>query len=183
MPTGRAGSSKTLSDRDIFEIFSSDEEDGRACDIPVPSGSTFTTENVTSSSSSNGKAKGEPLERLPSRSKQTLGLDKIAQHEINFRKKEVLGMDPVGGRGRTLGTTKPSTKSVPMCGPSSAELSDRESTCWGCLVCTLQVLIPHSMIHFLTSVRIFFRNNDIGHLACSACGTPKGQRTWPDSQL
>ena len=159
MPTGRAGSLKTLSDRDIFEIFSSDEEDGRACDVPVPSGSTFTTENViSSSSSSNGQAKGEPLER------QTLGLNKIAQHEINFRKKEALGMDPVGGRGRTLGATKPSTKSVPMCGPSSAEPSDRESTCWGCLVCTLQVLIPHSMIHFLTSGLIFSGITTLGIL-------------------
>ena len=140
MPTGGAGSSKTLSDQDIFEIFSSDEEDEQACDIPIPSGSTFTTGNIiSSSSSSNGKEKSEPLERLPPRSKRSLGLRKIVQHEIDFRKKEALGMDPVGGKGRMLSTTKPSTKNVSMSGPS-AEVSDREGTCWSCLVCTMQVL-------------------------------------------
>ena len=110
MGTGRAGSSK---DQEIIEIFSSDEEDGQACDIPVPSGSTFTTENIISSSSSgNGKMKA-----APSRNKQPLGFGMMVKHEINFRRKEALGMVPDGGGGRTLGTK-----------PSAAEPSDREGT-------------------------------------------------------
>ena len=92
------------------------EEDGQAYDIPIPSGSTLTTRNiVSSSSSSDGKVK-------PSRSKQSLGLRKIIQHKINFRKGD--------SRGHMLGTTTPSTEDV-----SGPESSGQEGTCCSCLVC------------------------------------------------
>ncbi|KAK0469808.1 WLM domain-containing protein [Desarmillaria tabescens] len=130
----------------IIEI-SSDEENvkGEPCDIPVPSGSTFT-------SGINNKAKHNKNKESP-----PLGLGKLAKTEVDFRKKEALGMAPTQG-SRKLGGQPKSKESGDRVQPhvtkplSEIEISPTEL--WECAVCTLI--------------------NKPRHLACSACFTPRG---------
>ncbi|EIM91267.1 WLM-domain-containing protein [Stereum hirsutum FP-91666 SS1] len=72
-------------------------------------------------------------------------LGNIVQDEVEYRKKEALGMTKEQSEGRTLGgnTKRP--------GPGL-------ESGWACLICTLE--------------------NESGHLACSACGTERGQASW-----
>lgn len=110
-------------------------------------------------STSKGKRKHESEESYESlRAKRvvrspaaSLGIGKLVQSEIDFRKRESLGMTSVKGGGRTLGSsgTGPShnvAKGICTLTPSPEQ--------WACLVCTLR--------------------NDAEHLACSACATPRG---------
>ncbi|KAH6913065.1 WLM domain-containing protein [Coprinopsis sp. MPI-PUGE-AT-0042] len=71
------------------------------------------------------------------------GLGNLVKAEVELRKKEALGLAPVKGKGRTLGTKPLQQPPVP---PAPANG-------WSCTVCTLI--------------------NEPGHLACSACATPK----------
>ncbi|KAH9481414.1 DNA-dependent metalloprotease WSS1-like protein [Psilocybe cubensis] len=80
---------------DIIDISSDDEDTGRACDVPVASGSTFTSGSLRGDSKSNkGKGRAE------------MGLNNLVQSEIKLRKQESLGMAPVKGGGRKVGGSK-----------------------------------------------------------------------------
>lgn len=67
----------------------------------------------------------------------SLGIGKLVQSEIDLRTKESLGMAPVKGGGRTLGTGNPvfATSSHNAAeGLRTLPLSPEQ---WTCLVCTL----------------------------------------------
>ncbi len=145
----RSGSSKrpTGEDKDVIEIFSDDDNDGAtACDVPVPSGSTFTVGGVLSKTQfkANDLRIGDiPSTRSASSSRiKQLGLGKMVQTEIDFRKKEALGLTPVGAVERTIGS-KPSTR---VLREDSMHIT-RAFEVWSCLVCTLYV-----------SLSLFLRN-------------------------
>ncbi|KAE9407704.1 WLM-domain-containing protein [Gymnopus androsaceus JB14] len=87
-------------------------------------------------SGSDVKAKGkrkaseqpkEPPVKVAKTTKNTDPKSTLVSSEIAFRKKEALGMAPVKGKGRTIG---------------SAQAEDSKSkngdSCWSCLVCTLE---------------------------------------------
>lgn len=139
------GSKPTVLVDDVIDI-SSDEEGGRKpCDLPVASGSTYTSGGGKGLKKETTRAR--VLDTESSRAKATnlgpIGIGKIVQTEVDLRKKESLGLAPVKGAGRTLGG---SGKSIPK---------DLSPT-WSCHICMLE--------------------NKPGHLACSACATPRGQQ-------
>ena len=99
---------------DDIIIVSSDDDD--CCDTPVASGSTFTHGR---SKAAKGKAKSqsddtnENTSLKPGHSNSnTIGLGRMVEAEIGLRKKESLGMAPVKGTGRTLGSRSRSTRMV-----------------------------------------------------------------------
>ncbi|TEB33376.1 WLM-domain-containing protein [Coprinellus micaceus] len=124
-----ASGSKDLGTIDI----SSEDEEGRdGCDIPRTSGSMSTvgSTGVPSSQRKGGTrgsdgGKASEKSRGPSLNTGALGLGKLVQTEIDFRKKESLGMAPVKGGGRTLGSA-PRRPSSP---PTASQ--------WTCELCTL----------------------------------------------
>lgn len=102
------------------------------CDLPVASGSTFTTgikpTPTPVSSSRKGKASSD------------IGLGKLVQTEIQFRKREALGMT---GPGKTLADSDDDevvvvseSRRVSDIPRSNASTSMSQSQ-WECLVCTL----------------------------------------------
>ncbi|KAK0204771.1 WLM domain-containing protein [Desarmillaria ectypa] len=132
---------------------SSDEESVKRepCDIPVPSGSTFTS--GMNDGSKGSKNKGEEKEKeTPS-----LGLGKLVKTEVDFRKKEALGMVPTQGN-RKLGGQVKSKESGDRVQPHvtkpCSEFEFSPTVPWECAVCTLM--------------------NKPRHLACSACFMPRG---------
>jgi len=137
---------------DIIDLSSDDDNDDH-CNIAVASGSTFVHGH---SNAAKGKGKCDPSddvkENTSSKARHlksnAIGLGGMVKAEIDLRKKESLGMAPVKGSGRTLGSR------------STAMLQNVQSTPtkWDCLVCTLE--------------------NQSGHLSCSACSTPRGDQTW-----
>jgi hypothetical protein len=134
----RSGSSKrpTDEDEDVIEIFSDDDNDGAtSCDVPIPSGSTFTVGGVLSKSQF--KVNDLRMPSTPSATSVTIGLGKIVQTEIDFRKKEALGLTPVGAVERTIGS-KPSTRHASVLREDSMHIT-RAFEFWSCLVCTLYV--------------------------------------------
>ena len=147
---------------DIIDLSSDDDDDD--CSIPVSSGSTFTYGH---GSAAKGKGKSNSSddikENTSSRARHSksnaIGLGKMVEAEIDLRKKESLGMAPVKGGGRTLGSR--SAQSTP--------------TKWDCLVCTLSVTFcfPRRCADACA-----FSENQPGHLSCSACSTPRGEQSW-----
>ncbi|ETW83060.1 hypothetical protein HETIRDRAFT_450748 [Heterobasidion irregulare TC 32-1] len=100
--------------------------------------------------------------------KKRRGIGNIVLDEVEYRKKESLGLAATGN-ARTLGNAphNPPSRSGgdPGCAGSnsdavngSRERNAESSLAWSCLVCTL--------------------DNEADHLACSACGTPKGTHHW-----
>ncbi|KAF6754493.1 WLM domain-containing protein [Ephemerocybe angulata] len=136
----RASGSRHLG---TIEINSDDDGDG-ACDIPRISGS-MSTVGESSVSGRNGSLKAGKAATNQSQPKGgALGLGNLVQTEIDFRKKESLGMAPVKGGGRTLGKSKPR-------GLSPVERKNGE---WSCKICTL-INEPQTAV-------------------CSVCETPRG---------
>ncbi|PPQ65296.1 hypothetical protein CVT26_000256 [Gymnopilus dilepis] len=131
---------------DILEIFS-DEDEANACDVPVASGSTYTTTPSTASS-----VKGKGKASLNKQDGKSLGLGKLVQSEIDFRKKEALGMALVKGGGRKLGSKPDDAQN------SKVKTSSSPGGVWSCLVCTLE--------------------NQPSDLACAACETLRNERVW-----
>lgn len=142
--------SKSQTSSDVIDISSDegekeggDQDADDSCDLPIASGSTFTTHPYTSQSQ-------------PKRSTRTptgpgLRLGKMVQTEMELRRKEALGMAPVKGGGRTLGAT-PAKASTKMRRDSPMLTDDRTMIRrpqkkhdgvespegrWTCLVCTL----------------------------------------------
>ncbi|KAF8992841.1 hypothetical protein BDQ17DRAFT_1392767 [Cyathus striatus] len=122
-----------------------------SCHISVASGSTVTD----GSSLLSHEKEAEPGKR---------GLASLAKSEIDSRKRELLGMAPVKGGGRTLGGSPQIPKSEGLPG-APLRIKPRPSTPleaeWNCLVCTLK--------------------NQPRHLACSACSTVRGESTMTTS--
>lgn len=54
---------------------------------------------------------------------------------------------------------------------------DEKST-WNCQVCTLYVSVTEILDINLTALWYSIRTNQPGHLACSACSTPRGDSEW-----
>ncbi|KAI0034741.1 WLM domain-containing protein [Vararia minispora EC-137] len=90
------------------------------------------------------------------KSGRTLGIGRMVQEEIRFRKAEALGMEPRTG-GRTLGS---SLALAPNFSSTTLPPSTSTSTTWVCGACTLQ--------------------NEPLHLVCAACGTMQGE-SWKGS--
>ncbi|GJE88737.1 WLM-domain-containing protein [Phanerochaete sordida] len=108
--------------------------------------------------------------------KPKLSYGALVEDEVKYRKKEALGMV---GNGRTLGGSSARRQ------PASRRMDDRERPrpelldltqedallgspaaedgSWECLVCTL--------------------SNEPGHLACSACATPRGESSWSGTSV
>jgi hypothetical protein len=115
---------------DIINLSSDDDNDDH-CNIAIASGSTFVHGH---SNAAKGKGKSgssdDVKENTSSKAKSNaVGLGRMVQAEMDLRKKESLGMAPVKGSGRTLGSRPTgmiqNVQSTPMK--------------WGCLVCTLSV--------------------------------------------
>ncbi|KAF8159577.1 WLM domain-containing protein [Crassisporium funariophilum] len=151
---------------DIIELSSDEDDDAQACDVPVASGSTFTSGHI---GKDKGKGKANPWSSLPAKQPgvssvmtsspnpkssilKPLGIGNLVQTEVDLRKKESLGMAPTKSGGRTLGS-RPNETELPI-----LHESPLASATWSCLVCTLE--------------------NEDGHLSCSACATPRGDKTW-----
>ncbi|KAK0223196.1 WLM domain-containing protein [Armillaria fumosa] len=134
----------------VIEI-SSDEEDVKEelCDIPVPSGSTFTS--GMNDGETRSKYKGKEKEKKTS----PLGLGKLVKTEVDLRKKEALGMAPTQGSRKLGSNSKESGDRVqPHATKPWSETEFSPTEPWECAVCTLI--------------------NKPRHLACSACFTPRG---------
>jgi hypothetical protein len=117
----------------IIDLSSDDDNDDH-CNIGVASGSTFIHGH---SNATNGKGKFDPSndikEKTSSKARHpksnAIGLGGMVKAEIDLRKKESLGMAPVKGNGRILGSR------------STGMIQKEQSTPtnWDCLVCTLSV--------------------------------------------
>ncbi|KAI0077919.1 WLM-domain-containing protein [Panus rudis PR-1116 ss-1] len=157
---------------DISLIEISDDEEPEAapsCDVK-----RLRDPNVAATSSSvlNQTGKKSSDSSRPKK-KQKTASGPLVMDEMQTRKKEALGMV---GPGRTLGSPGPSksgslrstqptltesfqrSKDTSPTDLARKEQSDKE---WSCLVCTL--------------------SNQGQHLACAACGTPRGEKTWQGS--
>ncbi|KAK0193763.1 WLM domain-containing protein [Armillaria mellea] len=134
----------------VIEI-SSDEEEVKEelCDIPVPSGSTFTSGMNDGEKRSKHKGKEKEKETPP------LGLGKLVKAEVDFRKKEALGMAPTQSNRKLGSKSKESgDRTQPHVTNPWSETEFLPTEPWECAVCTLI--------------------NKPRHLACSACFTPRG---------
>jgi len=138
------------------------QHDDNGCDLPIASGSTFTTASSTQYKSQKPTPKPEPVISRKGKAFSDIGLGKLVQTEIQFRKREALGMT---GPGRTLAD---SDDEIVVSGPSRVSDIPRSNAStsvsqaqWECLVCTLL--------------------NEPSHLACVACGTTRGESAWRDS--
>ena len=138
------GSSRHLG---TIEILSDNEEDH--CDLPRTSGFTSVI-GQTSARQQKGKNKDTGTSSQPTgqasknqrngsapRTGSTnqgggvaLGLGKLVQTEIDFRKKESIGLASTQGGGRTLGSSRPR-------GPSPDLDPASQGGRWNCKICTL----------------------------------------------
>ncbi|KAF8807050.1 WLM-domain-containing protein [Phlegmacium glaucopus] len=141
---------------DDIICISSDDDDDDDCNIPVASGSTF-THGLSSAAKGKGKSNSSHniKEKTSSKARHSnsnaIGLGRMVEAEMDLRKKEFLGMAPVKGSGRTLGSS--STGMI-----QNVQSAPIKQDVWDCLVCTLE--------------------NQPGHLSCSACSTPRGEHAW-----
>ena len=136
------GSSRHLG---TIEIPSEDDEDH--CDLPQTSGSTSVVgqssarqKGKSRDKGTNSQSPGQGFKNQPNgttpRSSSTnqgsglLGLGNLVQTEIDFRKKESIGLASIQGGGRTLGPNKPR-------GPSPSLDPAGQGGRWNCKICTL----------------------------------------------
>jgi len=133
---------------DIIDLSSDNDDDH--CSIPVASGSTFTHGH---SSAAKGKGKFNSSDDITENTSSNTRHSKSNAIGLDRMVEaemdlESLGVAPVKGGRRTVG-------------PRSAGMTKNAQSTpmkWNCLVCTLE--------------------NQPGHLSCSACSTPCGERTW-----
>ncbi|KAF9565211.1 WLM-domain-containing protein [Agrocybe pediades] len=135
----------------------SGEGDSPSCDIPVASGSTSTMGTLRAGDKGKRQASPPVVDGRPTK---RLGLDNMVQSEITLRKKEALGMTPIKGGGRTLGSMPADIAPKANLGVyhSLPALEENVPSVWSCLVCTLL--------------------NEPDHLSCAACGTPRNEVKW-----
>ncbi|KAL5526885.1 hypothetical protein ACEPAF_8612 [Sanghuangporus sanghuang] len=156
------------------------EEGDGACAIPSTSNPVIPS---PSSSTNDTRSAKRPRQQSPPRSTKgtrpalsrtpgNIGLGRIAEEEMIFRKKEALGLT---GGGKKLGSSRGSRignggqsqgkehqkrdEERREKSPVTVKDSSDDGPGWSCLVCTL--------------------DNLPDHLACSACGTPRGEIQWP----
>jgi len=132
---------------DVIDI-SSNGDGGESCDLHVASGPSLTMKAPYPRRTDKGKSKAPESSGIFSQrstcqgaSLNHLGLGNIVQTEIDFRKKESLGMAPIRGGGRTL-ASKPNSKLVSREEQSASILKpllakQPVEKFWSCLVCTL----------------------------------------------
>ena len=153
-------SQATLSNVPIDEIIdlSSDDDDDNPCSIPVASGSTFTHGHNSTAKGTGKSISSDIKENTSSKARHSKpnAIARMVEAEINLRK-ESLGMAPVKGSGRTVGST-------PMK--------------WDCLVCTLSVTFRYRISPWRYADTCSSSENQPSHLSCSACSTPRGELTW-----
>jgi hypothetical protein len=155
---------------DVIDISSDDGDRGEACDLPVSSADPSPTTKLpypcqtdkgkSKTTESSGRFRQKSIRQGPSLNH--LGLGNIVQTEIDFRKKESLGMAPIRGGGRTL-ASKPTSKPVSREEQTSSILKPPlaklpAENIWSCLVCTLE--------------------NEADYFACSACTTARGEKVF-----
>ena len=133
---------------DIIDLSSDDDNDDH-CNIAVASGSTFIHGHSNAAkgkgmSNSSDDVKESTSLKAPHPKSNALGLGGMVKAEIDLRKKESLGMAPVKGRGRTLGSI------------STGMIQNVQSTPtkWGCLVCTLSVTFYCSISLDVVLIRV-----------------------------
>ncbi|KIL67558.1 hypothetical protein M378DRAFT_159365 [Amanita muscaria Koide BX008] len=130
------------------------------CDIPVASGSTFTTKeskpkSLAGSSSTTSKPLRPSSSSYKGKAPTNIGAGKLVQTDIKFRKKEAIEMS---NGGRTLADSDDEILVVSESkGPTTTQMGFGDLQ-WECLVCTLL--------------------NQPTHLACFVCGTTRGENTW-----
>lgn len=114
---------------DIIDLSSENDDDDS-------SGTTAFTHGHSSAAKDKGKSNSlKDLKENASKATQSksnamaLGLGRMVEAEIDIRKKESLGMAPVKGGGRTLGSRSSGMKQNAQSTPKK----------WDCLVCTLFV--------------------------------------------
>ncbi|KAF4613516.1 hypothetical protein D9613_007746 [Agrocybe pediades] len=114
----------------------SGEGNSPSCDIPVASGSTSAMGTLQAGDKGKRKASLPVVDGRPAK---RLGLDNMVQSEITLRKKEALGMAPIKGGGRTLGSMPADIAPKANLGMyhSPSALEENVPSVWSCLVCTL----------------------------------------------
>lgn len=130
----QATSSKVPID-DAIILLTDDDDDDDDGNIPIAYGSTF-THGFSSAAKDKGMSssiKGNASSKARHSKSNAIGLGRMAEAEIDFRKKESLGMASVKGSERTLGSRSRST------GMTQIASSTPIATQWNCLVCTLSV--------------------------------------------
>ncbi|KAL6302393.1 WLM domain-containing protein [Sparassis latifolia] len=171
------------------KVDANDESDGFSCDVQsLPRSGTAATTGATKattskSASPKGKNKAratspsqreledwllpesQPADTARSKKKQKVSYGAMVQDEVVFRKKEVIGLVPAPPRrlGGGASSVQPGTRASALGerGPDGRAVRREGETEWSCQVCTL--------------------SNAPGHLACSACATPRGESTWGDA--
>lgn len=131
----------------IVELSDSDDEAG-GCDMPVASSSKGETSTFTSSGARTNSVLGPSSSSKEISPTPVVGLGNLVQTEINYRKKEALGLNPAKRgqqAGRTLGSG--SVSQPARHGPADSaqgrtdtELQfpvEPETNQWPCGVCTL----------------------------------------------
>ena len=128
---------------DIIDLSSDDDKDDH-CNIAVASGSTFIHGH---SNAAKGKGKSDSSDDVKEKTSKArhpksnaIGLGGMVKAEIELRKKESLGMAPVKGSGRTLGSRSQNVQLTPMK--------------WDCLVCTLSVAFCCSISLGVVLIRV-----------------------------
>lgn len=161
--------SSNVSIHDIYNVSSDDDDD---CNIPITSGSTFTHgRSSAAKSKGNSNSLNDIKENTSTKGRSnTIGLGGMVEAEVDLRKKESLGMAPVKGRGRTLGSSSTGIT-------QNAQSTPAKQDVWNCLVCTLSVTFCCNTFLGFILIRASSENQP-GHLSCSACGTPRGEQSW-----
>lgn len=162
-------------------LFSEEPEQDDDIHILSMSGATAAGGSSISSTKRDGKWRKTPQEQTledclelaePSASSSKKNRDvpygALLKDEIELRKRESLGMT---GSGQRLGGNRRSSNSTSAIQPGQRDKETQKSdrspappaapermSEWTCLVCTL--------------------SNSMGHLACTACATPRGETTW-----
>lgn len=148
----------------MIEIFSDDDNNDRAipCDVPIPSGSTFTVGGGGVLSKSQFKAR---VPSTPSTTSVRIGSGKMMQTQIGFsRKKEALGLTRVGAVEQTIGS-KPSTQHASVLREDSMHVT-RALEFWSCLVCTLYVSLSFIFEGNIKPEDNFFTPEKINQVNC-----------------
>ena len=142
---------------DIIDLSSDDDNDDH-CNIPVASGSTFIHghSNAAKKFNSSDDVKEITSSKARRPKSNAIGLGGMVKAEIDLRKKESLGMAPVKGSGRTLGS-RPT---------GMIQNIQSTPTKWDCLVCTLSVIFCCSI--FLGFLLIHVLLVRISQIICRA---------------
>ena len=141
----------------------------------------FITETTSQKQAGKGKSKASgstPLaltsmvnDEMIQRRRESLGLDRA--RKLSAKPNGVPPLPDPMPKGES-GSLRIPSQQPRECGTS---LDSLEGDTWPCLVCTLCVSKPLSY----RRADIPYRENNLMHLACMACNTPKGEIEWKES--